>query len=886
MKLYDGISIIIGLLDIPNLWEIKMIGNNIANEKLLIKKRSVKDLADYIKIRSGTSPNYSLFLGAGASVTSGIRTGVELVQLWREEIFNRLSPEPYTTPDKAREWLANTHPDWYDQSNEYSSLFEKKFDLPSQRRRFVELQVDKKLPSIGYAYLVELFESKYFDTVFTTNFDDLINEAFYQFSSDRPLLCAHDSSIKGISITSSRPKIIKLHGDYLFDSIKSSLKETESLESNTREKLVEFTKEYGLILVGYAGNDNSIMDVLKYLLKQDDYLRNGIYWCKRKGDTLSPELFKILSHEKVYWVEIDGFDELMAELTYELGGALSLGGTQKSTKRERMINNFIADKYNLNCNDFIKKDLAKLKKHTFTQDISALINELSDNNNDDQRIPEEDFKNLLLVDNLIRVKNYNGAEDKLKDLIDENDNDNMKAKYYQRLINIKKYQNDTKAALEYSDKLIELDEFNLSYAISRTNVISEVKDKISYLKGLLEKFKYSIDLKNNLCAIAVNYLESNDEQIVTFEEINNLLNISIAQDSSLNNKAWRIKYDVLKCEHSSNHDKSERNKLVNNLLDKIKSIDCTHETYLNIYSTFSSATQNKKDILDCIAVLAETYKTSSRKKRRHILTYLTKLHLGLFETDYEEDTPKLMKEFINKYSEDKYESSIAPFIIFKARYEIGCKKNITEGINLAKEAMDSPWRNNHVQSIVDLLMIEKENIPLIEEFLDNLSRDVSEILILKIRSDIANYKNDPDSAMKLLNEAYEKKWSFISYISAKVYTNLLAKKYDDVIRIVDENLDKIKDIRERDILIINREVAKKKSGRDIIKHEIRSIISHSKSKGDIAMCGFFLVDDGNSSNRELKLSIERDYMNYYRYLEWPALPDNVLSEFSVTKTMI
>lgn len=173
-----------------------MIENDVATEKLLIKKRSVKDLADYIRIMSGTSPNYSLFLGAGASVTSGIKTGYELVQEWREEIYKRLNPNEYSSPKEAITWLTKNHPDWYDPSNEYSSLFEKKFDLPSQRRRFVELQVDKKLPSIGYAYLVELFESKYLDTVFTTNFDDLINEAFYQFSSDRPLLCAHDSSIK------------------------------------------------------------------------------------------------------------------------------------------------------------------------------------------------------------------------------------------------------------------------------------------------------------------------------------------------------------------------------------------------------------------------------------------------------------------------------------------------------------------------------------------------------------------------------------------------------------------------------------------------------------------------------------------------------------------
>ncbi|WP_332129190.1 SIR2 family protein, partial [Escherichia coli] len=465
-----------------------MSERDVTKAKLALKKRTVKDLADYIKIKSGTTPDYSLFLGAGASVTSGIKTGQELVEEWRAEIYTRLSNKKYSDSEEAKTWLATNYPEWYDQNNEYSSLFEKKFDLPSQRRRFVELQVDKKLPSIGYAYLVELFESKFFDTVFTTNFDDLINEAFYQFSSDRPLLCAHDSSIKGVSITSSRPKIIKLHGDYLFDSIKSSLKETESLEGNTREKLTEFTKEYGLIFVGYAGNDSSIMDVIKYLLKQDDYLRNGIYWCIRKNDNISPELFKLLSQEKVYWVEIDGFDELMAELALDLGCSLSLGGNQKYTKRERMIQNFINDKYNLSTNEIINSDILRLKRQTLTHDISSLINELSQSDVDDQKIPEEDFKNLLYIDNLIRSKNYSNAEARLNTLINDADNDNIKSKYLRRLIEIKEDQKDTKSALEYSDKLIALDEFNINYVLSRTNIFTDVKEKVNYLKSLLEKF--------------------------------------------------------------------------------------------------------------------------------------------------------------------------------------------------------------------------------------------------------------------------------------------------------------------------------------------------------------------------------------------------------------
>lgn len=860
-----------------------MIDNYVADEKLLIKKRTIKDLADYINIRSGQTPNYSLFLGAGASVTSGIRTGFELVQDWREEIFTKFSKEEYSTPDKAVEWLSKKHPDWYDKNNEYSSLFERKFDLPSQRRRFVELQVDKKLPSIGYAYLVELFETGYFDTVFTTNFDDLINEAFYQFSSNRPLLCAHDSSIKGISITSARPKIIKLHGDYLFDSIKSSLRETESLENNTREKLIEFTKEYGLIFVGYAGNDNSIMDVLKHLLKQSDYLRNGIYWCTRKGDHITPELFKFLNHEKVYWVEIDGFDQLMAELVHELGGNLSLGGNQKSSKRERMIQNFIADEFKLNSNNLIKKDILKLKKHTLTQDISALINELSEAEGDDQKIPEEDFKNLLAIDNLIRSKNYSAAEDKLNKLTNSTTDDNIKSKYLRRLVELKEEQNDTKSALEYSDKLIELDGFNLHYSLTRTNIFPELKEKIIYLKTLLEKFKYSVDLRNHLCRVSLRHLETNDEKLINFTDIYRLLDESLKQDSSLGNDAWRIKYDAFKCEHLSNHDKKERNSLIKDLLETLKGINPLHDTYLDIYSSHSSSTQEKKEVLACIETLSDAYKISSKSKKKNILKYLTQLYLSLFDSEVDEDTPILMREFIAKYEEDKDISCIAPFVLFKSRFEIGCNKNISAGIELAKEAMESPWRNDHIQSIVDILLIDRGNIELVAEFLDNLPRDTSEVLILKIKAELAYLKGDYESSFKLMDMARDKKWNFSSYILGKTYVNLLAKNYREVIKLVDENLGKIKDIQEHDILIINRELAKRKLGLEVKKHDILSIIAHYKSKGTVPMCAFFLLDDERQGKRQLQVLLEQDFINYYRFIEWPVLPEGVLLSFSPIK---
>ena len=227
------------------------MSTNILSEKLSHKERTIKDLVRFIKTKPGKISNFALLLGAGCSITSGIRSATELSKIWLKEIYENEKGESEEDTKKLRDYFTENHSAWYNPNHEYSSLFEKRYDLPAQRRAFIEEEVADKFPSLGYAYLIRLIENYYFNTIFTTNFDDLINESFHLFADNnvaeseierdimRPILCAHDSSVKSISITSMRPKIIKLHGDFLFDDIKSTLRETESLEENIRNKFEE-----------------------------------------------------------------------------------------------------------------------------------------------------------------------------------------------------------------------------------------------------------------------------------------------------------------------------------------------------------------------------------------------------------------------------------------------------------------------------------------------------------------------------------------------------------------------------------------------------------------------------------------------------------------------
>lgn len=291
------------------------------------KERKLEDVIRYISTRTDDNSNYSLLLGAGCSISSGIRSASALTQVWRNEILDasdagKALKESGST--KQRDFLKSTYPDWYDPAREYSSLFERRYDLQRQRRMFVESEVSGAFPSIGYAYLTSLVEQGLFRTIFTTNFDDLINEAFYSFSAERPIVCAQDSSISSVTVTSKRPKVIKLHGDYLFDDLKSTLRETESLEINMRAKFTEFAKEAGLIVVGYSGADRSIMDILSSLLKNEEYLKGGVYWCLREDSEIPEDLRRLFWRERIYFVRIKGFDEFFSQIFSSLNNGDSL----------------------------------------------------------------------------------------------------------------------------------------------------------------------------------------------------------------------------------------------------------------------------------------------------------------------------------------------------------------------------------------------------------------------------------------------------------------------------------------------------------------------------------------------------------------------------------
>jgi NAD-dependent SIR2 family protein deacetylase len=276
---------------------------------------------------------YTLFLGAGASASSGIPTAAAMIHEWKRQLFRNerdLHSAPCSGTAAAHEsefqaWLEDHYPSWRKKyterdDQEYAALFGHFFQHPKERQMYIERVVENGRPTFGYLYLAGLIHARRFNRVLTTNFDDLLNDALTRYYDTKPIVCAFDSAVAGIRIASKRPKIIKLHGDFLYDNIKNVRHELKALDSNMEEKLYDVCKDAGLIVVGYNGDDDSVMAPIRDMLRKPNYLNLGLHWCvyapKGEPQRIPEEVDRLLTNhrDRVHLYSIESFDRLMEEL--------------------------------------------------------------------------------------------------------------------------------------------------------------------------------------------------------------------------------------------------------------------------------------------------------------------------------------------------------------------------------------------------------------------------------------------------------------------------------------------------------------------------------------------------------------------------------------------
>ncbi len=255
--------------------------------------------------------DFCFVLGAGASISSGIPSGLKLVARWEKELA-----EAYADHE---DWKAKHGITADNMAEHYSDYYHAKFPERFEGYNYLERIMQGASPSAGYAALAYLLCRKGHRLVITTNFDPMTEDAIRLLEHEHPLVIGHESLAELIRDKTSRPTVVKIHRDLLMRP-KNEAAEVAELADAWKENLPYVFENYHPIFVGYAGNDGSLMN---WLQENADKFRSGAwktpYWTLHGKEELSGKAKTFMETAGGSVISECDFDELMIILAIRLG---------------------------------------------------------------------------------------------------------------------------------------------------------------------------------------------------------------------------------------------------------------------------------------------------------------------------------------------------------------------------------------------------------------------------------------------------------------------------------------------------------------------------------------------------------------------------------------
>jgi hypothetical protein len=273
------------------------------------------------------STPYALFLGAGASVSSGVPSAEKCVWEWKHNIFATNNPgledqfSELSLPSVCRriqEWLdrQGSYP-VAGSAEEYGFYIQHCYPIGADRKAYFQDRIRAAKPHVGYRLLCHLALADVFRSVWTTNFDGLVARAAAGFRLT-PIEIGIDSQNR-LPRSTRKGEIlcVSLHGDYRYDSLKNTRPELQTQESQLRAALATELRNTPLIVSGYSGRDQSVMHALRAA-----YSGRGtgtLYWCGFNDGDVPGHIADLIQHARAngrdaFYVPSQGFDGLLSRL--------------------------------------------------------------------------------------------------------------------------------------------------------------------------------------------------------------------------------------------------------------------------------------------------------------------------------------------------------------------------------------------------------------------------------------------------------------------------------------------------------------------------------------------------------------------------------------------
>ena len=292
---------------------------------------------DFARRFSMRSPKLMWLLGAGASASAGLPTAADMIWQFKQELFvsqrkvSRQSVADLSNP--AIQAQLQTYIDSFGQlpsagdPDEYAALFEEVYPSEADRRVYIDSKVAGAKPSYGHLALATLMHAKRTRLVWTTNFDAMVADACAKVYGTTGSLMSVDLDVPELGEQAIReerwPVEVKLHGDFHSRRLKNTAEELRHQDARLRNILIDSCSRCGLVVAGYSGRDDSVMDALDEATQQPGAFPAGLFWLHHGEGQPLPRVRELLTKAdekgiEVGIVSIDNFDEVLRDLIRQI----------------------------------------------------------------------------------------------------------------------------------------------------------------------------------------------------------------------------------------------------------------------------------------------------------------------------------------------------------------------------------------------------------------------------------------------------------------------------------------------------------------------------------------------------------------------------------------
>lgn len=322
----------------------------------IITSKEFTQIVKGIHNKSG-SRKFCFIIGAGASISSGIPTGADLAHRWYDELKEMMSESDFNS------WKIKMGIKEDDFGSYYGVIYNQRFKNDHESGyEDLNRAMEHARPSFGYSVLAKILSSTEHNIVITTNFDSLVEASLYYYTGKHPLVCSHESLSGFAKPDKNRPLVAKIHRDLLLSPM-SKPEDIEKLDGGWKKSLDNILTTHIPIVIGYGGNDGSLMGYLDEM----QHKPSNLFWCIRDEKGVNKRVKATVEKLGGRFVNTDGFDHLMFDLMFAMEGINLLGeeieeeARRRADKYKEMVKQIQADKAKSSSQDD-KKNARELSK--------------------------------------------------------------------------------------------------------------------------------------------------------------------------------------------------------------------------------------------------------------------------------------------------------------------------------------------------------------------------------------------------------------------------------------------------------------------------------------------------------------------------------------------